>query len=202
MNWKLKLKKTSNYDYDDWLEFFRLVPAFTLINDQDELAPLLPSDGYAALMRWIDIFESPGKMDKLYRGRLDAKQEEDILSVAVGDDDVAFYEALIKKTASQMSSTSVSQQEMARLSQNMNVFRKELREIRSRSVKAGTVLDRILKAAAEPQKKPAAKKPKKAVKKVTAKHKLTSVKKSKTPSKAAGATKDKKTSITSSKGKK
>lgn len=202
VDWSKELKKTSTFVYDDWLEFFRKIPAGVLVTDQGELSDQLPADGYAALQRWLDIFENPAKMDKLYRGRLDAKQEDDILNIAISDDDVAFYEALIKKTATQMSSSSASQQEMARLTQNMNIFRTQLREIKSRSVKKGTVLARVLEAASEPKRPTTKPKASKVVKKSVKKAKPTSVKKVSTAPKGAGAAKSKKTSVVPSKAKK
>ena len=41
---------------------------------------------------------------------------------------------------------------MARLTQNINIFRKELRDIRSRKPKKGTVLEKVLEKAAIPAK--------------------------------------------------
>jgi hypothetical protein len=98
-------------------------------------------------------------MDKLYSARLKAKSEADIMQIAVGDDDEAFYEALIRENVQQLNTSNISQQEVARITQNINIFRKELREIRSRKPKKGTVLEQVLKKAEIPvkQKKPAKK---------------------------------------------
>lgn len=82
---------------------------------------------------------------------LPSVQYDDQVSIedlAVGDSDEAFYEELIKRNAQQLSSSSISPQEAARLSQNINIFRKELREIRSRRPKHGTVLERVIQQAA------------------------------------------------------
>ena len=60
----------------------------------------------------------------------------------------------------------VSAQEAARITQNLNIFRKELHEIRSRKPKKGTVLEQVLKKAEIPVKKEQKlTKPKKTVKK-------------------------------------
>jgi hypothetical protein len=74
--------------------------------------------------------------------------------LAIGDDDEAFYVSLIKQNVQQMIKKGTSPQEVARLSANINIFRKELRLIRSRSVKKGTTLDRVLTAAQKPVKTP------------------------------------------------
>lgn len=170
---KIKLPK-NEMDYDQWLEFFRKQPAGKLAQFE-RLKNEIPTEGYAALKRWIEIIENPSKMDKLYQGRLKAQAEADIMQIAVGDDDEAFYEALIHENVQQLSTSNISQQEVARLTQNINIFRKELREIRSRKPKKGTVLEQVLKKAEIPakQKKPAKKKASKMASKASVKKKTT-----------------------------
>lgn len=146
-------------DYDQWLEFFRKQPAGKLA-EFERLKNEIPTEGYAALKRWQEIIESPSKMDKLYQGRLKAENDKNIMEVAVGDDDEVFYEALIRENVSQLNTSNISQQEVARLTQNINIFRKELREIRSRKPKKGTVLEKVLEKAAIPKKSKATEKKK------------------------------------------
>ena len=163
-------------DYDQWLEFFRKQPAGKLAQFE-RLKNEIPTEGYAALKRWQEIIENPSKMDKLYQGRLKAENDKNIMEVAVGDDDEVFYEALIRENVQQLNTSNISQQEVARLTQNINIFRKELREIRSRKPKKGTVLEKVLEKAALPQKKkkPAKKQAPKTVSKTSAKKKTTRV---------------------------
>ena len=144
---------TKSYTYDDWLDYFRQVPTKELLESKKYLAEVLPVEGFAAASRWIEIIQNPSKMDKLYSARLKAKSEADIMQIAVGDDDELFYEALIKENVQQLNTSNISQQEVARLTQNINIFRKELREIRSRKPKKGTVLEQVLKKAEIPAKK-------------------------------------------------
>lgn len=139
-------------DYDEWLEFFRKQPAGRLAQFE-RLKNVIPTEGYAALKRWQEIIENPSKMDKLYQGRLKAETDKNIMEVAVGDDDEMFYEALILENVQQLNSSNVSAQEAARITQNLNIFRKELHEIRSRKPKKGTVLEQVLKKAEIPAKK-------------------------------------------------
>ena len=143
---------TKDYTYDDWLDFFRPIHTKQLVESKKYLYEALPIEGYAAASRWIEIVQSPSKMDKLYSARLKAKSEADIMQIAVGDDDEAFYEALIRENVQQLNTSNISQQEVARLTQNINIFRKELREIRSRKPKKGTVLEKVLEKAAIPAK--------------------------------------------------
>ena len=170
---KIDGEKTKNFTYDDWLDFFRTVPTKEFLDSKKMLAELLPVEGFAAASRWIEIIQNPSKMDKLYSARLKAKTEADIMEIAVSDDDEAFYEALIRENVQQLNTSNISQQEVARLTQNINIFRKELREIRSRKPKKGTVLEQVLEKAAlsgQQGKNKASKTPSKAsVKKKTGK---------------------------------
>ena len=104
------------------------------------------------------------------------------MDLAIGDDDEKFYESLIRQNVEQLTSSSISQQEVARLSQNINIFRKELQNIRSRRPKSGSVLEKVLAKSAAPSN--AAKKAKKPTKSTS--------KKAKTAPKAVRATKNKK----------
>lgn len=163
-------------DYDEWLEFFRKQPAGRLAQFE-RLKNVIPTEGYAALKRWQEIIENPSKMDKLYQGRLKAENDKNIMEVAVGDDDEVFYEALIRENVQQLNTSNISQQEVARLTQNINIFRKELREIRSRKPKKGTVLEQVLEKAALPPKpkKTPKKKASKTASKASVKKKTTKV---------------------------
>lgn len=151
MTEELKLPE-GELDYDQWLEFFRKLPAGKL-SEYERCKNNIPTEGYAALKRWQEILENPSKMDKLYQGRLKAENDKNIMEIAVSDDDEAFYEALIRENVQQLNTSNISQQEVARLTQNINIFRKELREIRSRKPKKGTILEQVLKKANTPKSK-------------------------------------------------
>ena len=88
-------------------------------------------------------------MDKIIKAQVDEGRQSDLIDLAVGEDDEAYYEGIIKEIAIQMNSSGTSPQEFARLAANMNIARKELREIRSRRPKKGTKLDSILTKIAE-----------------------------------------------------
>ena len=165
---ELKLPE-NDLNYDEWLEFFRQQPA-GLLSKYERLKNTIPTEGYAALKRWQEIIENPSKMDKLYQGRLKAQNDKNIMKVAVGDDDEEFYEALIRENVQQLNSSNVSAQEAARLTQNLNIFRQQLREIRSRKPKKGTVLEKVLEKADLPVK-PAKKKASKTTSKAGTKKK-------------------------------
>ena len=150
---KITKKEIDEFTYDDWLEKFRKVPVAELLSSQGELKKQLPTEGFAAAARWVEIVSKPSKMDKLYQGRLKQQTEADIMDVAVGDDDEAFWMALIKENVSQLNSSRTSPQEVARLTTNIGIFRDKLHEIRARKPKKGTVLEQVLEKAAKPPKK-------------------------------------------------
>ena len=129
--------------YDDWLEVFRRIPTSKLMGWQSALQQL-PVEAYAAAARWIEIIGNPSKIDKLYSAQLASKENKDIMPIALGDDDEAFYEALIEKSVNQLNSSTTSTQEVARLTQNLNIFRKELHDIRARRPKEGSPLQKAL----------------------------------------------------------
>lgn len=138
------------FDYDQWLELFRKVPAGKIAKAEDWLNENLPVEGFAAASRWIEIIDNPTKMDKLYQGRLRAGEKESIMELAVGDNDEAFYEALIRENVAKLDESRSSAQEVARITQNLNIFRKQLREIRSHKPKQGSVLQKVLELSAKP----------------------------------------------------
>lgn len=182
------LADTDKYDYNDWFQFFQKQPATFLLNNQQDFQDNLPADGYAAFCRWLDIFENPVQMEKIAKSKMENDQTSDLLDLAVGDDDEKFYVGIIRDLTSQIMDKNISPQEFARLSANLIKARDNLREIRSRKPKNGTVLAKVLEAA-----KIAPTKPKKTVAKSSrkrnprkvAKKKSTSVKT--TSPEAAGA---------------
>lgn len=188
---KIDKKKTKNYRYNDWLEYFSQVSAEELQDQAEKLKKTLPAEGYAAVARWLEVFENPSKMDKLTQGRIKAQEEASIMEIAVGDDDEAFYTGLIRKNVSELDGA--SPQEVARISQNLNIYRKQLQEIRSRRPKDGSVLDKVLKeidnVVVKPKVQSKSRKKPVANKKTAKKSKAVKKVVSKTPSKAKKATK-------------
>lgn len=150
------VKKARDMNYEDWLEYFRQVPHGKLTASEDFLDQNISGEGFSAAERWIELVEKPSRMDKLQQGRLKAKTEQDLMEIATGDSDEAVYEALIRKNVEQLDSSTNSAQETARLTQNINIFRQQLADIRSRKPKEGTVLAKVLELSTAP-KKPAKK---------------------------------------------
>lgn len=143
--------KVCDWTYDEWLEYFRKVPHGKLLAAETFLDESISGEGFSAAERWIELAEKPGRMDKLQQGRLRAKSEQSLMEIATGDSDEAVYEALIRKNVEQLDSSTNSAQETARLTQNINIFRQQLADIRSRKPKEGSVLDRVLKTLETPK---------------------------------------------------
>lgn len=145
-------------NYDDYLEYFKTITPNQLRQLMKTGKDSMPIEAYAALSRWAEIVGSPSKIEKIRRTKMAQDIEQNINEIAVGDDDIRFYEALIQQNVRQLNSTSVSQQEVARLTSNINIFRKELRMVRSRTVRKDTVLSRIIDQADDIKPKPVKKK--------------------------------------------
>lgn len=132
----------------------------------------------------LKIIKEVSKMDSPE----EASEQVSIEDLAVGDDDEAFYKSLIQQNVAQLMRKGISPQEAARLTQNLDIFRTKLREVRSMKPKAGTILEKVLAAAnaPKPDEKPT----------------KTAKKQARTSPKRAGATKAKKTGVTSSRKRK
>lgn len=158
--------------YNQWLDRFRSVPTARLLSATDWLQENLPIEAYAAAARWVEIIGNPHRIDKLLQSKLDKDEEEDLMNLAIGDDQEAFYVALVKKTARELNESATSQ-EVARLSMNLKIFQSELAAIRSKKAKKGSLIEKIMSASAMPLQAPqsAKKAPKKAKKKSTTKPK-------------------------------
>lgn len=142
---RMPAKPIEELSYDDWLEFFRRVPLAKIEKASEWINGNLPAEGCAAAMRWLEIRDNPTKMDKLYQGQLQAAKANSLEELATGDDDEAFYIALIKENVAKLNNSTA--QETARITQNLDIFKKRLKDIRSHQIKQGSVLERVLKAA-------------------------------------------------------
>lgn len=149
---KKPIKDPQKYTYNEWLDYFRDVPAGKIRKARDWLEETVPVECFAAASRWIEIIGNPSKMDKLNRGRLKEQEKDTILDLAIGDDEEAFYEALIVKTTRELEECTGNAQEVARLTMNLKIFRAELHEARSRKPKKDTVLAQVLELASQPPK--------------------------------------------------
>lgn len=79
-NLKIKLKKHD--DYDGWLNYFKTIPASHIRVLTRTGQDLLGAEGYAALMRWVDIISNPGRIDKIHQAGLTKNKTKGAKSIA------------------------------------------------------------------------------------------------------------------------
>lgn len=165
-------EQIDQFTYNDWLDCFRRVPTARLLKSTEWLQENLPIEAYSAAARWVEIVGNPHRIDKLLQTKLDKEEEEDLMNLAIGDDQEAFYIALVKKTAKELNAAATSQ-EVARLSMNLKIFQGELASIRSKKAKKGSLIDKIMMASSQPSDTPqnAKKRPNTAKKKKATKRK-------------------------------
>jgi hypothetical protein len=71
-NLDIKLKRKRNYD--EWLNYFKTMPASHIKILAATAQDLLPTEGYAALARWHDIISNPARIDKIHQAGLTNKK--------------------------------------------------------------------------------------------------------------------------------
>lgn len=62
--------------YDEWLNFFKQLSPNAVENLYDLGKDALNTEAFAALARWKDIIETPGRIDKIYQAGLTKKKTE------------------------------------------------------------------------------------------------------------------------------
>lgn len=62
--------------YDEWLNFFKKLSPNAVENLYDLGKDALNTEAFAALARWKDIIETPGRIDKIYQAGLTKKKTE------------------------------------------------------------------------------------------------------------------------------
>lgn len=62
--------------YDEWLNFFKKLSPNAVENLYDLGKDVLNTEAFAALARWKDIIETPGRIDKIYQAGLTKKKTE------------------------------------------------------------------------------------------------------------------------------
>lgn len=98
----IKLKRKKNYD--DWLNYFKTMPASTIrmlaLTGQD----ILSAEAYAALRRWADIISNPGRIDKIHQAGLVGKgnKKNSVLALAQGNDRLGVLKATRDKIAEKL----------------------------------------------------------------------------------------------------
>ncbi len=98
----ITLKKKKNYD--DWLNYFKTMPASTVrmlvMTGQD----ILSAEAYSALRRWADIITNPGRIDKIHQSGLSGKnsKKNSVLALAQKNDRLGVLQATRDKIAEKL----------------------------------------------------------------------------------------------------
>ena len=102
-NLNLKIKK--HEDYDGWLNYFKTIPASHIRMLARTGQDIIGAEGFAALMRWIDIISNPGRIDKIHQAGLTktrAKGKKSIAQLAAKNDRLGVLEATRDKIAEKL----------------------------------------------------------------------------------------------------
>lgn len=99
----IKLKKKRNYD--EWLNYFKSMPASTVrmlvMTGQD----ILSAEAYSALRRWADIITNPGRIDKIHQAGLTnsrGKKTNTVAALALANDRLGVLKATRDKIAEKL----------------------------------------------------------------------------------------------------
>lgn len=66
----LKIKLTTQSDYDAWLNYFKGLPPNTIRMLATTGMDILSTEAYAALSRWLGIIQNPHRIDKIHQSGL------------------------------------------------------------------------------------------------------------------------------------
>lgn len=99
---EITLKKKKNYD--DWLNYFKTMPAShvrMLVNTGQDI---LSAEAYSALRRWADIILNPGRIDKIHQAGLVGKgnKKNSVLALAQDNDRLGVLRATRDKIAEKL----------------------------------------------------------------------------------------------------
>ena len=98
----IKIKKKKNYD--EWLNYFKTLPAshvrILALTGQD----ILNAEAFAALRRWADIISNPGRIDKIHQSGLSgkSKNKNSIAALALANDRLGVLKATRDKLAEKL----------------------------------------------------------------------------------------------------
>lgn len=94
-NLSIKLKKKRNYD--EWLNYFKIMPTSHIKMLAATGQDILNSEAYAALSRWHDIISHPSRIDKIHQAGLTPtrrnKQTQSITELAQNNDRLGVLKA-------------------------------------------------------------------------------------------------------------
>jgi len=95
----IKIKKKKNYD--EWLNYFKTMPASHIKLLASTGQDILSAEAFAALRRWADIITNPGRIDKIHQAGLVGKgnKKNSVLALAQANDRLGVLRATRDKVA-------------------------------------------------------------------------------------------------------
>lgn len=90
--------------YDQWLNFFKKLSPKAVENLYELGSDMLNTEAYAALARWKDIIENPGRIDKIYQAGLTKPKSEQksIIELAKENDELGVLYAIRDQIAEKL----------------------------------------------------------------------------------------------------
>lgn len=77
----LEIKLTKQDDYDQWLNYFKTLPARKLQVLATTGMDILDAEAYSALLRWRDIMANPHRIDKIHQSGLSKPKDSKVKSI-------------------------------------------------------------------------------------------------------------------------
>ena len=132
--------------YDQWLNFFKKLSPSANKSLYELGQDTLDTEAFSALARWIDILETPGRIDKIYQAGLTKPKTEQktITELASENDELGVLKALRDQIAEQLQK-GTGARDTANLAREMSSIIQQIKEAeRKRGPKEDTVLAKLM----------------------------------------------------------
>lgn len=132
--------------YDQWLNFFKHLSPSAIESLYDLGKDALNTEAYAALARWKDIIETPGRIDKIYQAGLTKPKTEQksIIELAKSNDKLGVLYAVRDQIAEKLDK-GTGARDTANLAREMSEILDQISEAeKRRGPKKDTVLADLL----------------------------------------------------------
>lgn len=119
--------------YDQWLNFFKKLSPSAVENLYDLGRDILNTEAYAALARWKDIIETPGRIDKIYQAGLTKPKTEQksIIELAKENDELGVLYAIRDQIAEKLEK-GTGARDTANLAREMSAILTQIAEAEKR----------------------------------------------------------------------
>lgn len=102
-NRELKIDIPDYDNYDDWLNYFKHLPAHLINKIAVTGERFLTVEAFAAVKRWADIIDNPQRIEKLHQsGLTNNSRKESLVDIAASNDRVKVLHALRDRIADQL----------------------------------------------------------------------------------------------------